>query len=129
MRLVLFAFVLCLGTLVWGGTLFNAFCPNGVSDMFDCMDQLVDANHDGKLEEAEIDAALASAQNYTQVLNGMTGAGWIAACDYDGSGFLNMTDWDNHLNMPNNTCLPSMNWCAMVCLVCSKNGWTPSTNK
>ena len=107
------------------GQLYGMFCPNGESDIFNCMDTLIDANHDGTLTLQEITDALSAVTQEVDLAERFPADMWISGCDFNGDGVLTMADWNHPQRTRNSTCLSEPVYCGIFCFMCTKNGWSP----
>jgi len=112
-----------------GFMMYSHFCPAGESDVLDCIDTFLDANHDGTLTVSEIGDGLAALVNVTEIASQINASMVINGCDFNGDGVLTMDDWNAPVRISNSTCLSSGAWCGVFCYICSQNGWSPPAKK
>lgn len=95
-----------------------AGCNNTRAAVLECIEQLLDLDHNGQITPVE--AAVALRTTFSFVPEWLT---WqlIMRCDLNEDGVLSMDDWN--ANPVNITCLPTPNCLAIACSVCVQNGF------
>lgn len=105
------------------------FCPNGDSDVLDCIEHFFDANGDQQITAIEIDNTLAEYPQVAALLTGVTGDSVLAACDFDQNGVLDMVDWNHPSRAGSERCLGILPACDTFCWYCKQNGWVAPSKK
>jgi hypothetical protein len=100
------------------GTTF-AGCNNTRAAVLECVEQLLDLDHNGQITPVEVAVALRT--TFTFVPDWLT---WqmVMRCDLNEDGVLSMEDWN--INPTNITCLPTPNCINIACSVCVQNGFS-----
>ena len=95
-------------------------CDGTRAAVFECIQQLLDLNHNGEITAAEASVALSRMTYLPSNLN------WefVMLCDMDEDGVLTIADWNE--NPSNRTCLPTPNCLNIACDTCVRNGFTQS---
>ena len=93
-------------------------CNNTRPAVLECIQQLLDLDHNGII--TPVDVAVALATRFTFVPEWLT---WqlIMRCDMNEDGVLTIADWN--ANPSNITCLPTQNCVNIACSVCVQNGF------
>jgi hypothetical protein len=98
-----------------------ASCNNSRAAVLECVEQLLDLDHNGQITPVEVAVALRT--TFTFVPDWLT---WqmVMRCDLNEDGVLTMDDWN--VNPMNMTCLPTPNCLSIACSVCVQNGFVQS---
>jgi len=114
----MFLFLFCLAArgnpIVWGD---YPKCDGSGEAICECMKFLFDANADGNITQAEIDAKFPTLVDCPSMT---LGSDKFMMCDINNDHVLNMDDW----NHPNRTCLKTPGERIIACEVCARNGFT-----
>jgi len=97
-------------------------CDARRDTVLECLQQLLDLNHDGQITAVEVNVALNSV--FTFVPDWLTWQ-YVMRCDFDGDGVLTRAEWEVD-NPYNATCLPTQNCLDIACIVCARNGFVQS---
>jgi len=119
MSSILFLFLLACASVTWGA--IPPGCNNTRAAVLECIEQLLDSDHNGQITPVEVAVALQT--SFTFVPEWLT---WqlVMRCDLNEDGVLTMEDWNaNPMNM---TCLPTQNCINIACSVCVQNGFSQS---
>ncbi len=94
-------------------------CNNTRAAVLECVEQLLDLDHNGVITPVEVAVALKT--SFTFVPAYLT---WqlVMNCDMNSDGVLTIADWN--ANPSNITCLPTQNCINIACSVCVQNGFT-----
>ena len=93
-------------------------CNNTRAAVLECVEQLLDLDHNGQITPVEVAVALQT--TFVFVPEWLT---WqlVMRCDLDEDGVLTIDDWN--ANPMNITCLPTQNCINIACSVCTQNGF------
>jgi len=86
--------------------------------VLECVQELLDLDHNGIITPVEIAVALQT--TFTFVPDFLTWQ-FVMRCDLNEDGVLTMADWT--IPPPNMTCLPTQNCLDIACSICAQNGF------
>lgn len=96
-------------------------CDNSDAALLNCATHLADADHDNRLNRAEIDYAISNTLIYPA---GIT-TDFVMHMDYNQDGYLDMTDWNNSTRRFYKDSVTQ----TMACFFCRQNGVAMNINK